>query len=680
MMYASGILITNAVIGTYFNLEQCNLDVSIQNQVAITTTKARFHNQTGSPSPTVFAFPLSPDASATRLKWQINGVWHEAEIVPGSQGTIVPPGTTMNPFIESYLGKTPVVFAISEPLLAGAELIFELQYVQLLKYANGAVSYTFPADYRYLSNPALDSLNVNVSINGGRTITDLTVENYPNADIQINGNSATAQLNVQGFIPDHNIELTYTLAMDNLGASTFSTVIDSQYVPDELGDGFFMSIVEPEPSGAVIQKYFTFVMDRSTTMFGASMEQAKNAATYMITNLNAGDYFNIVDFSTVASTFAVNHVPFNEVNRNLAIAYINNLNPQGSCNISGAFDTAIPQFTAAPADAASIVVFLSKGIPGVGIVNTTALVDHVNTLVQGTGRLINIFCFGAGTNVNFQLLSLISAANSGMATYVGLNDLEDTLIDFYVKIKNPILLSPILSIDQSTGTISEVYPFPLPNLYLGTQVLLCGRYAQNTTTLSYDINGNALGTPVNYHYNSDLSAEAVPQNVFLMKLWAKLKIEHLLNLYYQLPPNSSAAIALHDQIVSISVDYGVLCTFTSFSGGEVDTPEEEHDTDDVTPPVTAGFRLLGNYPNPFNPSTVIRFEVYDTQDRDFVLNIYDLKGRLVRSISVRVAAKGINQIFWDGLNEDDRPAGSGVYLYQLSNRFFKQTGKMLMMK
>jgi Ca-activated chloride channel homolog len=671
---SAGILIKNAVEGTYLNLKQCDLDIQILDQVAITTATVKYQNQTSNPTSTIYVFPMHPDASATNLSWNINGVWHNAVITPGDQGSVVPPGSTINPNIESYIGKTPLVFPITEQVPANGQLIFRLSYVELLEYHDGSVSYSFPADYHYLVNPPLDSLNVSIEINGTRNITGFNLPDFPETQVIIDGTSAMGGLNLTSFIPELDIDLTYTLSMDNLGASTFSTMVESEYVPDELGDGFFMSVIEPEPTGDVIQKYFTFVMDRSSAMFGTSIEQAKNAASYMINNLNPGDYFNIVDFSTIASTFAVNHVPFTEDNRDLALTYVDNLSPQGSCNISGSFDMAIPQFSTAPTDVASVLVFLSKGIPSVGIINTSELVSHINSLSQTTGRDINIFCFGVGTNVNFQLLSQISAANNGMATYVGLNELEDVLIDFYTKIRNPILLNPVLTIDQGQGQITEVYPNPLPNLYLGTQMLLCGRYTQNVALLSFDIDGYSLGTAVNYHFESELSIVPIPQHVFLMKIWAKLKIEFLMNLYYQLDPTSPAAIALHDQIVDISLDYGVLCSFTNFSGGEVAVDDE------TVPVLLPPLRLLGNYPNPFNPDTNIRFEVNLPSSRELELNIYNLRGQLIRTLMLHISAPGVCQIHWDGKDEAGTIMPSGVYYYCLNSESHFAVGRMLMIK
>jgi hypothetical protein len=57
-----------------------------------------------------------------------------------------------------------------------------------------------------------------------------------------------------------------------------------------------------------------------------------------------------------------------------------------------------------------------------------------------------------------------------------------------------------------------------------------------------------------------------------MKIWAKMKIEHLMNLYDQMDPTSQAAIDLRQDIIDLSVAYGVLCKFTSFSDDDPGDP------------------------------------------------------------------------------------------------------------
>jgi len=673
--FANGVLIKDGVNGHLLWQENCSVETVINNQVATTVATMRFINQFTTPTSTTFAFPHPPEASPTGLSWFVNGSWHDAVISPGAGGGVVPPGYTMFPPLENYLGKTFLAFPVTAQVQPNAEMIFRVTYVQLLPYLNGRVDYDFKSSYGYLVNPTLDTLSVDIQIAGNRTISNIQLPGFDDVNIYNGGTSASVNMTLPNYAPNQepDIQLSYELAMENLGANTFSTFIDHQYVPDNLGDGFFMSIVEPQPSADVIQKYFTFMLDRSGMMNDASMQQARQAASYMVENLNDGDYFNIVDFATVAGTFAVNHVPFNPQNRDLALSYIANLQPEGSCNISGAFDTAIPQFGGAPSEAAHVIVFLTVGHPSTGITDTNVLVTHIDNLVTATDRDVIIFCFGVGTNVAFQLLSRISAAHHGIATYVGQNELLDVLTDFYTKIRNPILLDPELEVVGQTGNIGEIYPDPLPNLYLGNQMILCGRY-QQPADLIFNISGYVLGNAVNYHYEHQLNTTSTPSLQFVMKIWAKLKIEHLMAIYYQLNPYSAEAIALHDQIVQISIDYGVLCSFTSFTGGEVSNPE------DTVPPAMNPLRISSCSPNPFKSFVDLRVMVNDAKRGPLSLKIYNSRGQLVKTLILRVDKAGEYSFRWDGRDEAGRLVSSGVYLCRVSVPGFSQTARVVKIK
>jgi hypothetical protein len=76
------------------------------------------------------------------------------------------------------------------------------------------------------------------------------------------------------------------------------------------------------------------------------------------------------------------------------------------------------------------------------------------------------------------------------------------------------------------------------------------------------------------------------------------------------------------------------------------------------------FALLQNHPNPFNPSTTIPFGI----DRRalVVLSVYDVKGRLVRTLVNRPLTTGTYAEFWDGRDAVGREVASGVYFYRLS--------------
>ncbi len=92
----------------------------------------------------------------------------------------------------------------------------------------------------------------------------------------------------------------------------------------------------------------------------------------------------------------------------------------------------------------------------------------------------------------------------------------------------------------------------------------------------------------------------------------------------------------------------------------------------------SAFALHQNTPNPFNPSTTIRFGV--TQDGPVRLSIYTIAGQLVTTLSNRHMTAGEHVVRWDGTDRDGRPAASGVYLYRLTSPEGTLVERMVMVR
>ena len=95
----------------------------------------------------------------------------------------------------------------------------------------------------------------------------------------------------------------------------------------------------------------------------------------------------------------------------------------------------------------------------------------------------------------------------------------------------------------------------------------------------------------------------------------------------------------------------------------------------VTPFVT---ELNGNYPNPFNPETVIKFSLAENQH--ISIEIFNVKGQKVKTLLNENMDKGQHQIVWNGRDENGRQAGSGMFFYRMKSGKYTNTKKMILMK
>ena len=101
---------------------------------------------------------------------------------------------------------------------------------------------------------------------------------------------------------------------------------------------------------------------------------------------------------------------------------------------------------------------------------------------------------------------------------------------------------------------------------------------------------------------------------------------------------------------------------------------DEHREEDLP----TGFVLEANYPNPFNPETVIRYSLDQHSPVD--LAIYNVLGQRVRTLVEADQQSGRYEVVWDGLDDAGRSAASGVYVYQLRAGTFLASRTMLLVR
>jgi flagellar hook assembly protein FlgD len=92
----------------------------------------------------------------------------------------------------------------------------------------------------------------------------------------------------------------------------------------------------------------------------------------------------------------------------------------------------------------------------------------------------------------------------------------------------------------------------------------------------------------------------------------------------------------------------------------------------------ATFELSANYPNPFNPSTTIRYGI--PQDGPVSLVIYNILGQQIRTLVDTPMMAGRYSVVWDGRNQSGTTLSSGVYFYRLQAGPTALVRKMLLLK
>lgn len=137
--------------------------------------------------------------------------------------------------------------------------------------------------------------------------------------------------------------------------------------------------------------------------------------------------------------------------------------------------------------------------------------------------------------------------------------------------------------------------------------------------------------------------------------------------YSQWSPSQTARPNFH-----VPDDFGRII----FSSSPVGTEVGVLDIEEAVYP--APVVLRGNFPNPFNPSTSIRFSLAD--DAFVKLVIYNIADQAVRELVATAMQAGEHEVVWDGTDNSGTPVSSGIYLTRLTAGSSSVTGRMLLLK
>ncbi len=154
------------------------------------------------------------------------------------------------------------------------------------------------------------------------------------------------------------------------------------------------------------------------------------------------------------------------------------------------------------------------------------------------------------------------------------------------------------------------------------------------------------------------------------------------NLVVQIIAFDGSTLDCFGKSVSISDTFAIVGAYNDDDNGENSGSAYIYDFSNLTSIddkiIPSRKYNLSNYPNPFNPETTISFTV--TQKRNLNLSIYNIKGKIVKTLYNGNINCGEHQIIWNGNNEKNESVSSGIYLYKFEADDFVITKKMILLK
>jgi Ca-activated chloride channel family protein len=531
--------------------------------VATTHVEQIFRNDSDATLEGTYFFPIPEQASITEFAiWdggrRLVGEVRSREEARRIYDEIV--RRQRDPGLLEYAGKNLFQASIF-PIPPHSDKKLEITYSQVLAAESGTVAYRYPLGTgRQVTQ--IGSVSGRIELESKEPLRNIYSPTHA-VEVKRNGDRRSVVTFESGQEPQ-DFQLFYSLSREDFGVTLLT-----HREPGK--DGYYLLMISPKDDWSEQEyaaKDIVFVLDTSGSMAEAGkMEKARAALLYGVRILRPQDRFNVVAFAGEERLMESRMITADDEGRKRGESFAQSLRPLGGTNINQALQTAIQQFE--PSNRPKMIVFMTDGLPTVGITNAEQIVANA-----GRARTLGLrlFTFGVGYDVNTALLDKLAAEYGGVADYIEpKEDLEVKVSNFFAKVNYPVLTD--LKLDMAGVETDLVYPRALPDLFRGSQVTLIGRY-RNPIELEFvrlRLAGNARGANKDFFYNNLRFPLREEANDFLPRLWATRRVGWLME---QVRTNGEQR-ELRDEIVDLGTRYGIVTPYTSYlaleSGAATDT-------------------------------------------------------------------------------------------------------------
>lgn len=559
-------------------LEHTDVNGAISGPVTSVTVRQRFQNPYDGKIEAVYVFPLPSDAAVSDFvmtvgERRIRGIIRERQEAEQAYAAARQQGYVAALLTEERPNVFTQKVANIEP---GKTIDVEIVYYGTVGYDDGWHEWVFPMVVGPRFNPpgftkgigAVASANtatsaqptnvhylapnersgheidLRVTIDAGTTVHDVVSTSHRIDVTRPDSSHAEVRLASSDRVPNRDFVLRWKVA----GEAPVTALASSR---DADGGHFVLAIYPPAnvDAGAPTPLELVFVVDRSGSMNGVPINQAKSAVRTALGMLRPDDTFQLIEFSNDASSLGSAPLAVNEQNLIEARRWLDNLGSGGGTMMTTGIKRAL-DFAHDP-ERLRYVVFLTDGYIG----NESEIFGDVHRRL-GASR---VFSFGVGSSVNRHLLEgMARMGNGAMAVLLDRDDASATMRAFMERVRRPIMHD--LRIDWQGVAVTEVFPARLSDLHAGRPVFVVGR-TSTTGARPIAIEGRVGTQPV--RVAETLSFSSVPTNPGLAKVWAKSQITEL--SWAAVGAGSpEGAGAISNEILAIALRNGILSPYTAF--------------------------------------------------------------------------------------------------------------------
>jgi len=565
-------------------LKHTDVYVDIAGFIARVTVRQQFHNPFKDKIEAVYVFPLSQDAAVDRMTMKVGQRIIQGEIKERGEARAIYESARAAGKVASLLDQErPNIFTQSvaniEP---GEQVDITISYSETLKWKDGEYAFSFPMvvgprympgaatgdpttgwapptdqvpDAHKISPPvtpegtrAGHDISITVNLEAGLPMRRLDSQqhavtvDYSNAE----KTRATIRLKESKTIPNKDFVLVFQTTADEI-ADAVLTHTDKR--------GKFFTIVLQPPKRVrkqlIVPKEIIFAIDKSGSMMGFPIETAKKAMRLCIEGMHENDTFNLICFEGGVGYCFDKPVRNTPENRQRALDYLASLRGSGGTEMMKAVNACLAGQD--DPERVRVVCFMTDGYVG----NDMAIIDAVGKNA-GTAR---VFSFGIGRSVNRYLLDNMARAGRGEVHYI----LDERQADgaaerFYERVRTPVLTD--VELDFGDLKVTELYPSRVPDLFSSTPVIVKGLYKDGAKGV-ITLRGKTGEGKFERRINVTLPEEE-PANEVLAPLWARAKVEHLMNQDLAAIQQGRANPGIKEEILGLGLRFQLLTQFTSF--------------------------------------------------------------------------------------------------------------------
>jgi Ca-activated chloride channel family protein len=549
-----------------YHVQSVEMQAQVRDQAAQVQITQIFQNTSSQTIEASVFFPLPDSAAVSGITLLVDGKELPGKLLPKAEARRIYEETVRrqrDPALLEYMGQGLYQTSVF-PIPAQATRKVEIRYTQLLTKDSGMIDLVLPLGTNKLSGKPVDKLNITVRIEANDAIKTIHSPSH-NLDIERpDANHAVCKLQLNNVFTPDDFRLLYGTQNGLIGMNVVS------YRPSGSDDGYFLLLASPEVKSAMenkTAKTVVVVVDKSGSMSGPKIAQAREALKFVIQRLRPEDTFNIVAYDSVVETFRPELQRADEATIKAATGYADGLFSGGSTNIDGALQTALKMLN--DKTRPNYVLFLTDGLPTVGEMNELNIAKNA---AQANSVSARLFAFGVGFDVNSRLLDRLSREQRGQSVYVKPNEnIEAQVATLYNKIGSPVLTDIAVNweFDQpasaaAPASLSRVYPKQLTDLFQGEQLVMVGRY-RTTGTAKVTLSGSISSEKRSFTFPATLVPLSMGEsNGYVEKLWATRRIGEIIDELDLRGQNKE----LVDELVQLSLRHGILTPYTSFLADE----------------------------------------------------------------------------------------------------------------